>query len=653
MLGNRIATTDALGNAVFRSYDPFGQIVTEWGATYPVRYTYDTQGRRTSLSTTRDGTTWDTTTWAYDAATGNCLSKTYADGSTIAYTYTPDNLPLRTTYACGRWKANVYDERRQVVGVIYSDDEVVSLAYDEFGNEVAASNEIASVVSLRSEQGDCTNETAIVGNESKTTARAFDEHRRLTEIDGTSYEYNPDGLLASISNGIALVEYAYTPDLLDAGYTLTFSNGVVFSRSLVRDDFRRLLVAGIANTGGGVTTENLAYAYDALNRPTSRNADTFGYNVRSEVTSANVSGVPSAYDYDEIGNSTNWTANSINQYTQFTYDLDGNMTQCGDWTYTYDAANRLKTVSSNGVLIVTNFYDAKSRRVKKVTSEATTTFFYDNWNLIEERVAYTNGTTTTICYFWGKDLSGTLQGAGGVGGLLYLAVNGCIYIPCYDNNGNITRYLDANGDTVAQYVYDAFGNSLSKPGPLADVIRHRFSTKYYDVETGLYYFGYRFYFPLFMRWINRDPIEERGGINLYAYCVNNAFCGFDPHGNDRYMTTFSADPRKDQWHVGVAVDTWKCSGGKWVKTGVVTFDFGIDDSSFWNRLGTYFVTVGEIVESAGNTLVEPFTIPSTPKQDIEMLNRIRSQIGNPPLYSFFFNNCIHWANEAIEYGMDK
>ncbi len=146
---------------------------------------------------------------------------------------------------------------------------------------------------------------------------------------------------------------------------------------------------------------SLAYTYDALNRPTARNNDTFGYNARSEVTMANVSGVPAAYGYDEIGNSTNWTANCLNQYTEFTHDADGNMTQCGDWTYTYDAANRLKTVSSNGVLLVTNFYDAKSRRVKKVTPEATTTFFYDGWNLIEERIAYTNGTSSTIRYFWG------------------------------------------------------------------------------------------------------------------------------------------------------------------------------------------------------------------------------------------------------------
>jgi RHS repeat-associated protein len=170
-----------------------------------------------------------------------------------------------------------------------------------------------------------------------------------------------------------------------------------------------------------------------------------------------------------------------------------------------------------------------------------------------------NGATTNTIetqYYWGKDLSGTLQGAGNapvveddqvgrmskaneprsgrksprVGGLLYLTVDGCIYIPCYDNNGNITRYLDDNGNTVAQYTYDAFGKIVAQSGPLVDFFRHRFSTKYFDPETGLYYYGYRFYSPTLMRWLNRDPIEEDGGLNLYGFCRNNSLCGYDELG---------------------------------------------------------------------------------------------------------------------------
>jgi RHS repeat-associated protein len=187
-------------------------------------------------------------------------------------------------------------------------------------------------------------------------------------------------------------------------------------------------------------------------------------------------------------------------------------------------------VSTNGVLVLTNFYDEKSRRVKKVTADAVITFFYDDWNLVEERIVYTNGAMSTIHYCWGTDLSGTLHGAGGVGGLLYLTVDDEIYIPCYDNNGNITQYIDVNGYSVASYAYDSFGGIITKSGPLADFFRHSFSTKYFDTETCLYYYGYRFYRPDHGRWLNRDPIDEDGGVNLYTLCENNPKIKFDING---------------------------------------------------------------------------------------------------------------------------
>ena len=234
---------------------------------------------------------------------------------------------------------------------------------------------------------------------------------------------------------------------------------------------------------------------------------------------------------------------------------------------------------SNGVLLVTNFYDAKSRRVRKVTSEATTTFFYDDWNLVEERVAYTNGTISTIHYYWGKDLSGTFQGAGGIGGLLYLTVDGAVYNPCYDNNGNITRYVDASETIVADY--DAFGRAISQSGTLADVFHHRFSSKCFDVETGFYYYGRRFYSPVLRRWLNRDPIGERGGINLYGVCKNNVVSSLDPVGRDIWVET---TPAVMGFHQRVCVTRWSpvdeggkcCKGIRYERGGKYCISFGMD-----------------------------------------------------------------------------
>ena len=584
-MGRRVAVTDALGQVVRTAYDAVGNVVAEDGATYPVRYGYDTAERRTSLATTRDGATWDVTRWAYDAATGLCATKTYADGSTVAYTHTPDGLPLRTTCASGRWTENVYDSKRQSVGRLSSDgSDDAALVRDAFGRLVASSNRNATVTRTLADNGTATNEAWTVGGEAAALVRRLDAQGRLVALTGRDgapspsapppayaqrYAYDADGRLAAASNAEAIVTYAYTPDGQDAGYTLTLANGTTFTRTVVRDPFRRDLVVRIANCVNGAPVESLAYAYDALARPVTRNGDAFGYNTRGEVVSSHggTKSTEESYAYDGIGNAvlaasggvTNaYAANALNQYTQVgraapcppttdgglgqtalpitpAYDADGNLTAFGPWAFAYDAASRLVSVSSNGVNLVMNFYDAQSRRVRKATPEATATYFYDGWNLVEERVAYANGTTSTIRYYWGKDLSGAPQGAGGVGGLLYLTVDGALYVPLCDNNGNVTHYCNANGAVVASYAYDAFGKTIAQSGPLADFFRHRFSTKCLDAETGLYYYGYRFYVLSLMRWLNRDPIEESGGLNLYGFCRNNAICMYDKDGRAYFI----------------------------------------------------------------------------------------------------------------------
>ncbi|MGI6494959.1 MAG: RHS repeat domain-containing protein [Kiritimatiellia bacterium] len=228
---------------------------------------------------------------------------------------------------------------------------------------------------------------------------------------------------------------------------------------------------------------------------------------------------------------TTYTANALNQYSQISvlsvpsvdnlvYDLDGNLLTNGVWSYAYDAENRLIAAYSNNVCIVSNAYDHMSRRVVKWTPCHTTTFVYDGWNLVQETISTASGTTTNH-YVWGKDLSGTMQDSGGVGGLLAVQLSGSWYFPFYDNKGNVMAYVDEGGAVVAEYVYDAFGATVAKSGSMADVFTYRFSTKHFDSETCFYYYGYRFYDPIMHRWLNRDSIEEEGGLNLYAFCGND------------------------------------------------------------------------------------------------------------------------------------
>ena len=166
----------------------------------------------------------------------------------------------------------------------------------------------------------------------------------------------------------------------------------------------------------------------------------------------------------------------------------------------------------------------------KWETAATHAFVWDGMNVVLERVAFADGTARTFEYFWGNDLSGTEQGAGGVGGLLAVSLNGVFHIPCYDHNGNVVRYVSETGAIVAQYVYDPYGNVVESSGPLADAFTFGFSTKCRDRETGMLAYQRRFYSPGLGRWLNRDPIGVEGGENLYAFCGNNAAANYDKDG---------------------------------------------------------------------------------------------------------------------------
>ena len=177
-----------------------------------------------------------------------------------------------------------------------------------------------------------------------------------------------------------------------------------------------------------------------------------------------------------------------------------------------------------------NRYDHLGRRVQKIAPDGTHTFLYDGWRPVVEMVARPGGGTDRIEYHWGKDLSGSLDGAAGVGGLLYVKRNGAIYVPFGDAFGNVMGYWDENGAVVAEYAYDAFGRTVAKRGTMADVFSIRYSTKYYDAETGMYYYGKRYYLTALCRWLTRDPIEEQGGVNLYGFVGNSATRKWDSIG---------------------------------------------------------------------------------------------------------------------------
>jgi RHS repeat-associated protein len=162
---------------------------------------------------------------------------------------------------------------------------------------------------------------------------------------------------------------------------------------------------------------------------------------------------------------------------------------------------------------------------------ADTIFLYDQNNVIEE----IQGGAVTRSYTWGLDLSGTDQGAGGTCGLLMINDGGQNYFPIFDNVGNLHGLVrSSDGGLVAAYEYNAFGEVIRQSGSYAGSNPLGWNTKYTDRETGLVYFGRRFFSPSLGRFVNRDPMEEQGGWNLYGCCSNDLINRFDVLGNEEF-----------------------------------------------------------------------------------------------------------------------
>jgi len=276
------------------------------------------------------------------------------------------------------------------------------------------------------------------------------------------------------------------------------------------------------------------------------------------------------YLYDSIGNRTEsnvddadpamtYTRNNVNQYTgtsdpseSFTYDDDGNFKTDAKYNYVWDAENRLIRIEPVGTPVNNDKkleyeYDYMGRRVEKIYSKHNGTdwvvqtnrrFVYDEWNV----VLLLNGASSNALIrklTWGLDLSGLagngsvsgIHGAGGIGGLLAHQTSAAAdWWYLYDGNGNVCQILDesnlpnVNWATSAHFEYDAYGNIIHYRGTAGGVGARMFcfSTKYLDTElagstvtgavgnTGLYYYGYRYYAPRLGRWMSRDPIEENG-----------------------------------------------------------------------------------------------------------------------------------------------
>ena len=508
----------------------------------------------TGLLTSKTDDAGQSTTYTYTTG-GKLLTRTWArSGGTIVttYGYDPNTAELLT--------------------VNYSDTTPdMTFTYNRSGQQNTIADALGSRTFGYNTALQPTTET-ISGLYSKTLTRTYETTGVIGRAAGLNtgadysltYGYDPTGRFNSIGwnvNGVTgTATYAYVPNS-DLLATLTTNSGQVATYTYEPNRNLRTRINNQFNAG---LVSRYDYVYDALGRRTSV-ANTgsafsaaafnrFNYNGRSELaesarylgTDVNVLTSPvtpeyRGFAYDPIGNRTaiteaanagSYTANNLNQYSianlpvggsnTFTHDLDGNLTAISgtkNVTYTYNAENRLITAQPTTPVVndkkVDSLYDYQGRRVRKVVSnwtglswalESTKYFVYDGWNVVEEQTV----AQPSKYYVWGLDLSQPLQGAGGIGGLIVRVESATTHHFLHDGNGNVGQLINAaTGTTDAHYEYDPYGNSIVATGSQAAGNPYRFSTKYLDAESNLYYYGHRYYDPQTGRWLSRDPLGEK------------------------------------------------------------------------------------------------------------------------------------------------
>ncbi len=248
----------------------------------------------------------------------------------------------------------------------------------------------------------------------------------------------------------------------------------------------------------------------------------------------------------------------------------------GGTGYTWNTENRLAGVEplapNTDDKKLRFAYDHMGRRVlKRVWTytagswgnpTAETKYVYDGWRVIMELDGL-NSDAVTRRFTWGLDLSGSVEGAGGIGGLLAtedtagttVTTDDRSFIYFYELNGNVGQLVETTtgtdyGTIAAKYEYDPYGKRINTATQGEYDQPYRFSTKPVDEETGLGNWGYRYYSYDLGRWVSRDPIGEAGAGTLaeadttriwptataaetlqeYSYCLNRSVDSLDAIG---------------------------------------------------------------------------------------------------------------------------
>jgi RHS repeat-associated protein len=521
-LNRLIEVTDALSGKTNYQYDGEGNLISATDAkNHTTAYTYDALGRNTHI-TFANGTV---TQYGYDAV-GNVTQMKDRSGNSIQYTY--DALDRLTTrlYPDGKTDQFAYDEIGQLLSAINS-DATLAFVYDKAGRltketlngkntsyayDIAnrkrtitypGGKSVEEVMNLRDQLIQVSDDGAVVANLTYNDSGQL-AARSYGNGSTTQFDYNANGWLSRINDGISINDLAFAYDLTGNIISRTDARKPQNSEQYVYDALQRLTQF----SRGVVTAENIPnpvknilWQYDALGNRISENIN---------------------------GTITNYTVNVQNEYTAISgglaltpqYDANGNLKNDKQHAYQYDYNNRLVKVDDN---TASYQYDALGRRIAKTTSEGTLNFYYACDRIIEERNA---DDLVVATYIYGNTIDDILK----------MNRNNTGYYYHKDQLGSVVALTGTDGEVVERYQYDPFGavtfldaaNNVLEQSVVGN--RILFTGREYDAETGTYYYRARTMHPQIGRFMQSDPLLYVDGMNYYSYCLNNPIKFVDPFG---------------------------------------------------------------------------------------------------------------------------
>jgi RHS repeat-associated protein len=486
------------------------------------------------------------TTYAIDIES-RPLSKTFADGTALIATWQNTISRLASVKdPLGQIKQYTYAPDDMIAGVSYQNavntTPSVSYAYDPYYPRPISMTDgygttnytdvpigTAGAMSLAKETG-----PAINANASYTYDALGHVIYRAVGGNPETFSYDALGRMASHGNDIG--EFAmsflgqtgqmtnlqgsgigtqWTYDTNTNDRRLLSVNSGAAARTFTYTTTAENDVTGITETLGA-TSQSWADTYDKADRLLTATLSTgasytYAYDKANNITSIKNGSTTTALAYDTLNQAKAFKAKT------FAYDANGNLTQDDLHTYQYDAENRLVSLGFLAQPGVSESfrYDGNNHRVVSVLVNGSTTtethYFWCGQSLCEGRNA--NDKVTQRYFAEGEEapLAGTL---------LYYG---------HDKTGNVRDVLSAQtGSLLGSNDYDPYGNALKTTGSANTDFR--FGQMFYDKTSALYRSNFRLDDSRIGRWQNRDPAEETGGINLYAYAAGNPVNLIDPLG---------------------------------------------------------------------------------------------------------------------------